>query len=289
MHSQPRSLIGIAEVGELPVEYGSQSVGADDHIAIAEVAVHERVRRGICVHALAQPAKGELENRPRLAEKAVCLVHVGNLARRGLAGQHGQQRYIHAMDARKNAADLKGELRADRRERFAPDDPMAEPFTLDVFHQEAAPDAVSGSKHVNDMRRWNACRLHHPHQLSSDLEIDFVGIGGTGRLPAEDQPPTQAWPDSLKSPNLLTGAARKASQVGYMVDALQRGAHNLLDMGSENPVQVPRALVIHVCRLQRGHIIPSKSGKSFELSCLWRTAREFLAAAEYHCVEMTST
>ena len=112
---------GIAEVGEFPVEYGSQSVGADDHIAIAEVAVHERVRRGICVHALAQPAKGELENRPRLAEPAVCLVHVGNLARRGLAGQHGQQRCIHTMDARENAADLKGELRADRRERFGGD------------------------------------------------------------------------------------------------------------------------------------------------------------------------
>src|SRR5215218_5131665 len=43
LHAQPAEVLDrVAEVRELPVEHGSDAVRADDEVAVAEVAVHER-------------------------------------------------------------------------------------------------------------------------------------------------------------------------------------------------------------------------------------------------------
>src|SRR5207248_9786278 len=82
----PQILHGIAEMGELPVQHRADAVGADDEVAVAEIAVHQRHllrRTGI---AVTQPAQRQFEYRTRPAKAAVFPLEIGNLpGRRHLA------------------------------------------------------------------------------------------------------------------------------------------------------------------------------------------------------------
>src|SRR5262249_38679177 len=62
--TQPAQVLpGIAAVGELPVEDGPDSVGADDEVAVAEVAVHHGGANALGP-GRAQPAQAEFERGP---------------------------------------------------------------------------------------------------------------------------------------------------------------------------------------------------------------------------------
>ena len=84
-HAQPAEVLErIAEVGQLPVEDGAQPVGPDDEVAVAEVAVDDRVAgagRGRPVPV--EPPEPQLERGVRLA---------GGVERRRGAGRPGRRR-----------------------------------------------------------------------------------------------------------------------------------------------------------------------------------------------------
>src|SRR2546430_9416711 len=67
----PQIFHGVAEMRELPVQHGAHAVAADDEIAVAEIAMHERDLARGPGGVLAQPAQRQLEHRSRPVKAAV--------------------------------------------------------------------------------------------------------------------------------------------------------------------------------------------------------------------------
>src|SRR6202011_2961996 len=64
-------LHGIAGMREFPVQYRAHPLGADDEIAVAEIAMHQRYLLGRTGVAVAQPAQRQFEHRTRPIETAI--------------------------------------------------------------------------------------------------------------------------------------------------------------------------------------------------------------------------
>src|SRR5258706_3911767 len=74
----PKILHGIAEMRELPIEHRAQPIGADDEIAVAELAVHQRHLLRETGIAVTQPAPRQFEHRPRPIEYTGVAFEFGN-------------------------------------------------------------------------------------------------------------------------------------------------------------------------------------------------------------------
>src|SRR6476659_1139051 len=59
---------GVADMGDFPVEHRTHAVAAEDHVAVAEVAMDQAVLREFGRRVLPQPAKGHFEHWPRYAQ-----------------------------------------------------------------------------------------------------------------------------------------------------------------------------------------------------------------------------
>src|SRR4051812_37409926 len=109
LHTQPPEILHwVAEMRQLPIEDGAQTIRADDEVAVAEVAVNDR-RRCALRSALVEPTQCELERRMRLAEPVEHAAPHGD----GV-GLEGEAVYIvdrDRMDAGQRRTTLGGEQR----------------------------------------------------------------------------------------------------------------------------------------------------------------------------------
>src|SRR4051794_12710036 len=83
-------LHGIAEMSELPIEHGTDPVGADDEIAVAEIAMHQRRLGGRTRIVVAQPAQRQFEHRLWPVQAAIVAIELADLLGCAPAAQPGQ-------------------------------------------------------------------------------------------------------------------------------------------------------------------------------------------------------
>src|SRR5205085_11719140 len=82
LQTQPTEILGrVAEVRELPVEHRTHTVGTDDEVPVAEIAVDERGLRRLCRRVVREPPQPELERGMRLAERVEVLAVLRDLER----------------------------------------------------------------------------------------------------------------------------------------------------------------------------------------------------------------
>src|ERR1700743_389038 len=117
INADPSEILhGIAEMREFPVQHRAHALRADDEIAMAEIAVHQRHLAGGPWIAFAQPAQRQFEYRTRPIEAAIFPFEIGNL----LAGRHaterGQLGQRQTVDTGENIAELAREFGARGRE-----------------------------------------------------------------------------------------------------------------------------------------------------------------------------
>src|SRR5690242_5285436 len=92
-------LHGIAEMRDLPVQHGPDAVWADDEIAVAKIAMHQRGLARWARIVIGKPAQRELEHRTRPVCAAVLAREIGDRLSRGIATQLRQLRFRQAMNA----------------------------------------------------------------------------------------------------------------------------------------------------------------------------------------------
>src|SRR5262245_25215875 len=124
-------LHGIAEMSDLPVQHGPHAVGADDEIAIAKIAMHQR-RLARCARiVIGEPAQRELEYRTRPVGAAVFAREIGDRLSRGIAAQLRQLRFGQAMNAGGNPAELARKKRPCLGERLVAQNLARDGLALD--------------------------------------------------------------------------------------------------------------------------------------------------------------
>ena len=142
---------------ELPVEDRADAVGADDEVAVAEVAVHERGLAGGGGHVLGEPTQPELERGMRLVERVeqrAVLVDLG----RGVEHRQRRQRVaVDRVDACRDLAALgpRGAgVRRRTRRRAGSAAESSRPSTRSMT--KPAPSPSSASEQGENVRDRNA-------------------------------------------------------------------------------------------------------------------------------------
>src|ERR1700756_437967 len=204
-------LHGVAEMRELPVEHRAHTVGPDDEVAVAEIAMHQRHllrRTGIVI---GQPAQRQFEHRPRPVEGAVLPRDLGDLRCRRHLAQLWQFFTRQCVNTGRDPAELAREPRACLRELGIAQDLARDGLAFDPPHDEAGTEIVLGLKHMQPLRRRQARVMRELHQPRLGLESRRT----RGRRamafwqPAQDRADIALRMHDIKRPGLLAGAARQ--------------------------------------------------------------------------------
>ena len=134
LHTQPAQVLhGVADVGQLPIEYGAQAIRSEDEIAVAEVAVNDG-RAGSGRAPLLQPTEGQLERRMRLPESVEHRPPCVHDVALGVEPGHPVERY--RVDGRQCFATLARQLRQCRRVLLVAEDLAGNRLALDALDYE---------------------------------------------------------------------------------------------------------------------------------------------------------
>ena len=166
----PQILHGIAGMRELPVQHRTHAIGADDKIAVAKIAVHQRYLLGGTGVAVAQPAQHQFEHWPRPVKAAVVAFELGNLLRRRHAAKFWQFRQRQSVDAGRDLAELARQQRTSFAELLVAQNFARDGFAFHALHDEAGAEPVVRLQHMQHARRRHAGVMGKLHQLSFGSE-----------------------------------------------------------------------------------------------------------------------
>src|SRR6478672_11395461 len=123
-------------------DHRAQALGADDEIAVAEIAVHQRGLWPGTGIAVTQPAQRQFEHRPRPLKTAVVAVELGNFLCGRHAAKAGQFRQRQSMDAGRDLAELARQVRTSACELLVAQNFARDGFALNALHDEAGTEPV---------------------------------------------------------------------------------------------------------------------------------------------------
>ena len=198
---------------QLPIEHRAHAVGADDQVAVAEVAVHQPRRCRRFGQVIAQPAKGQFEHRAAAAEGLVERRELVEFGRGEPRFQRRQIRCRHGMNARGNGAALKGEPRTDAGESGVAQDAARQRFPRDPLRQKTAAEIVLRRQDVMDGGNRHAASAGAADELRLSLRIDgHVARHRIGGKPAQDQRRRGGLADGREGPGFLVGASGQTDE-----------------------------------------------------------------------------
>ena len=187
----------------------AQPLGADDEIAVAEIAVHQRhLRRGTGV-AVTQPAQRQFEYRPGPIKAAVFAIEIADLFRRRHLTQLGQFRRRQAVDASDDFTELARQDRPRPGKLRVAQDLACDGFALNALHDEAGAEPVLRLQHMEHPRRRQAgivCELHQRRlRIEPGRPRGRRAIARRGA--AQDRAEDAVGMHDIERPGLLAGAA----------------------------------------------------------------------------------
>src|SRR5437763_9820574 len=163
-------LHGIAGMRELPIQYRTHAIRADDQIAVAEIAMYQRrlLRRSGIVTL--EPAQREFEYGAGPVKAAVFPFEVSDLPGGGHAPQLRQVRNVESVNARHDLTELARQHRTRLGELFVAKNLARDGLALYPLHDEACAEFVLGFKHMEHARRRQAGVVRQLHQCGLGIE-----------------------------------------------------------------------------------------------------------------------
>lgn len=149
---------GIADMGDLPIEHGNDTVGRHHQVAVTKVVVHQGWL-GLGRQMFEQPARRKVDHRLRRVQ---CLIALPGRAHGLLGAQPFQARgeagrlQVDGVDAGQDLTALLGQFWSNCCQRGIAHDARAERLALEPVHDKAIPKAVLGLKNPKDFRLGDA-------------------------------------------------------------------------------------------------------------------------------------
>ena len=212
----------VAEMGAFPVEHALEAVGADQDVAVAEIAMHQAMALAGQLDPLRQPAEAVFEAGIGMAEGCHQLVVVGELFRRVHRHEVRQVGQDDAVQPGGGVAALEGELGPRGSVGVLAQDAPAERLAVEPPHDEAGGGAIVRreiERHLRHRHAGPAGQLDQP-ALGRAADAEPGLLAGEAavrqidhRVALQDQRESVAGRGDIEGPGLAAGAAGELAEI----------------------------------------------------------------------------